>query len=158
MAQRTDQRDATKVELDCYNKILKLTDHVMSICKPKDENVNNHHIPKKNINIGKLLTEACVECGADILEANENFYVGKNLEIKARLANYQERINLQKHAIRLTFRMEHMIRVLHFNKPFAESTIKYFMDLLCEARALLIKWRDSEVNMSKQLVKELQDK
>lgn len=156
MAQRVDERDPTKVELDCYNKILKLNDHVMSVCKPKDKNVNNHHIPKKNIGIGKMLMEACVECGADILEANENFYVGKNLDKKSRLDNYEERIKLQKHAIRLTYRMEHIIRVLHFNQPFAESTIKYLMDLLCEARVLLINWRDSDIKTSKQLVKEIQ--
>ena len=35
MAQRVDQRDPTRVDLDCYNKALKLSDHVMSVCKPK---------------------------------------------------------------------------------------------------------------------------
>ena len=54
--------------------------------------------------------------------------------------------------------MEHIIRVLHFDKPFAESTIKYMMDLLCELRAGLVAWRDSETNMSKQLAKEYYDK
>lgn len=156
MAQRVDERDPTRVELDCYNKILKLNDHVMSVCKPKEKNVNNHHIPKRNAGIGKQLMEACVECGADILEANENFYVGKNFDIESRLENYEERIKLQKHAIRLTYRMEHIVRVLHFNKPFAESTIKYLMDLLCEARTMLVAWRDSEIKMTKQLTKELQ--
>lgn len=158
MSQRVDQRDPTRIELDCYNKILKLNDHVMSVCKPKDKNVNNHHIPKKNISIGKILMDSCVECGADILEANEGYYVGKNLEPITRLKNYQERISLQKHAIRLTYRMEHIIRVLHFDKPFAESTIKYMMDLLCELRAGLVSWRDSETDVSKQLAKEFYGK
>ena len=152
MAQRVDERDPTRVELDAYNKVLKLNDFILSVCKPKDKNVNNHHIPKRNVGLGRQLMDAVVECGADILEANE-IYVGKNLSPEQRLKNYEDRIELEEHARRLTYRMEHILRVLHFDKPFAESTIKMSMDLLCETRAIIIKWKESDVKMSNQLRK-----
>ena len=152
MAQRVDERDPTRVELDAYNKLLKLNDHILSVCKPKEKNVNNHHIPKRNVGLGRMLMEAVVDCGSDILEANM-IYVGSNLDEKNRLENYDNRIRIQEHAIRLTYRMEHILRVLHFDKPFAESTIKTAMDLLCETRSLLEGWKESDVKMSKKLRK-----
>ena len=41
MAQRVDERAPTRTELEAYNKCLKLNDHVLSVCKPKDKNVNS---------------------------------------------------------------------------------------------------------------------
>lgn len=152
MAQRTDQRDPTRIELDVYNKCLKLSDHVMSVCKPKDKNVNNKHIPKRNAGLGRQLMDCVVEMGADILEANL-IYVGNNLPAERRLEHYKERIKLQEHARRLTYRMEHIFRVLHFDRPFAESTNKYMMDLLTETRDLLTKWYDSDQNEARRLIK-----
>ena len=151
MAQRTDERDPTRVELDCYNKVLKLCDHCMSVCKPKDNNPNNKHIPKKNVSLARQLMDAVVEMGADILEANE-IYVGKNLGKEHQLQNYSERIVLQEHARRLTYRVEHIFRILYFDRPFAESTTKYMMDLLCEARQMIVNWKESDIKASKQLM------
>lgn len=150
MPQRTDQRDPTRVELETYNKALKLSDHVMSVCKPKDKNVNTHHIPKRNIGLGRMMMETAVELGADILEANM-IYVGKNLSTDKRIENYHERIRLQEHAKRLTFRLEHIFCILHFDREFAESTNHYMMDLICETRNLLTAWRESDLKASKQL-------
>lgn len=150
--QRTDQRSPTRVELDCYNKVLKLSDHIMSVSKPKDKNVNTKHIPKRNLGLGRQLMEDAVELGADILEANE-IYVGTNLDPEQRLQNYKDRIELQDHAKRLTYRIEHIFRILHFDRPFAESTSSYMMDLLCESRKLIIAWRESDMRAAKQLMK-----
>lgn len=151
MSQRVDERTPTKTELLVYDKALKLSDHVMSLCKPKDKNVNTHHIPKRNAGIGRMLMECAVELGADILEANR-FYVAANAGSGTRLQNYIHRIELQDKAIRITYRMEHIFRILHFDREFAESTSKYFMDLLCETRELLVRWRDSDEKMMKTLL------
>lgn len=70
MSVRLDQRKPTRPELEAYNKVKKLTAHVLSVAKPKEENVNNKHVPKRFVNIGKMMTEIVVEMGADILEAN----------------------------------------------------------------------------------------
>ena len=150
--QRTDQRSPTRVELECYNKVLKLSDHIMSVSKPKDKNVNTKHIPKRNLGLGRQLMDTAVELGADILEANE-IYVGLNLDPGQRLANYRERIKLQDHAKRLTYRIEHIFRILHLDRPFAESTSSYMMDLLCESRNQIIAWRESDYKAAKQLMK-----
>ena len=150
MSQRVDERDPTRIDLDCYNKILELTDHVMSVCKPKEKNVNNKHIPKKNASIGKILMDAAVEIGADILEANE-IYVGSNLHQELLKKHYEQRRDLQEHAIRMSYRVEHVFRVLHFDTPFAPSTNRYMMNLLTETRKVLIAWRDSDFNKAKQL-------
>ena len=152
MAQRVDQRDPTRVELDAYNKVLKLSDHVLSVCKPRETKPNNHHIPKRNLVLGRTMMEIVVEMGADILDANL-IYVGGNLPKDDRLRNYRERIRLQDHAKRLTYRAEHIFRILHFNTPFAESTVKYMMDLICETRDLITAWRESDLRASKQLRK-----
>lgn len=150
MSQRVDERDPTRIDLDCYNKVLELTDHVISVCKQKDKNVNNKHIPKKNASIGKILMDAAVEIGADILEANE-IYVGSNLHPELLKKHYTQRRDLQEHAIRMSYRVEHVFRVLHFDTPFAPSTNRYMMKLLTETRKVLIAWRDSDFNKAKQL-------
>lgn len=150
MSQRVDQRDPTRVELDVYNKCLKLGDHVLSVCKPKDKNVNTHHMPKRNISLGRMMMETVVEMGADILEANV-IYVGKNLDPETRKQNYKDRIRLQDHAKRLTFRLEHIFRILHYDREFAESTSRYMMALITETRDLLTAWRESDLKASKQL-------
>lgn len=150
MSQRVDQRDPTKVELLAYDKALKLTDHILSVCKPKEQNVNTKHIPKRNVGLGRQLMDAAVEMGADILEAN-SIYVGANLPYNDRLANYKRRIALQENAKRLTFRIEHIFRVLHFDRPFADSTTTYMMALVTETRDVIAAWRDSEVQTAKRL-------
>ena len=151
MAQRADQRDPTRVDLDCYNKALKLSGHVMSVCKPKDKNVNTHHIPKKNLGLGRQLMDTVVELGADILEANE-IYVGANLGKEEQLEARKERVRLQEHAKRLTYRAEHIFRILHFDRPFADSTSGYMMDLLMETRSMITRWRESELKEVKKLL------
>ena len=152
MSQRVDQRKPTRVELDAYDKILKLNNHIMSVCKPRDNNPNNHHIPKRNAGIGKMLMEAVIEMGADVLEANR-IYVGENIPVEDRLENYRERIRLQEHADRLTFRAEHILRVLHYDKPFADSTLKFALDLICEERAVLRAWKEADKKAAKSLRK-----
>ena len=122
----------------------------MSVCKPKEKNVNTHHIPKRNAGIGRMMMETVVEIGADVLEANL-IYVGKNLPVEKRRENYERRNALQEHAKSLTFRLEHIFRILHFDREFAESTTHYMMDLINETRALLTAWRDSDLKASKQL-------
>lgn len=150
MSQRVDQRDPTRKDLDAYNKCLELSDHAMRVCKPKEKNVNAHHIPKRNAGLGRQLMDAVVEMGADILEAND-IYVGANIHLEERIENYGERLKLQNHALRMTYRVEHIFKILHFDKPFAESTHKYMMDLLCDTRDILKAWRDSDRRTAKRL-------
>lgn len=152
MSQRTDQRNPTRTELKCYDVALKLSAHIMSVCKPKDQNVNNKHIPKRNIGLGRALMECAVEMGADILEANM-IYVGKNLSQETRLENYKARIRLQDHAKRQTFRAEHIFRVLYFDRNFADSTTKYMLDLISEVRYLITAWKESDIKEANTLSK-----
>lgn len=153
MAQRKDERNPTRTELEAYNKVLKLSEHVKSVSKPKEPKPNNHHIPKRNAGLGKMMMDCVVEMGADILEANTGYYVGNNIPVEERIENYRERIKLQEHAKRLTFRLEHIFRILHYDDPFAESTTKYMMDLITETRDLLTNWRESELKEVKRLSK-----
>lgn len=139
-----------RVELNCYDKALKLSDHILSVCKPKEKNVNNKHIPKRHIGLGRMMTEIAVEIGAYILEANE-IYVGSNLDVDMRKANYKERIKLQQEAKRKTYRIEHIFRTLHFDHPFAESTAHYMMNLIMELRELLTGWREADIKELKKL-------
>lgn len=154
MAQRTDERAKTPDELEVYTKALKLSDHILSVCKPRDNKPNNHHIPKRNAGIGRMMMDDVVAIGADILEAN-NIYVGTNIDDAVKLEHYENRIALQEHAKKLTFRIEHIFKVLHFDQPFAESTCKYMMDLLTETRELLTNWRESELRTANALKKKL---
>lgn len=151
MSVRIDQRRPTRPELDAYNKAKKLTAHVLSVAKPKDENVNNKHIPKRFVNIGKLMTEIVIEMGADILEANKGYYVGTNLGTETLIAHYESRIRLEERALKLTFRLEHIYCVLNDTVHFAESTNKYMMDLIDEQRAVLSNWIRSEKRKAKSL-------
>ena len=150
MAQRVDERTPTALNLDAYNKALKLSEFTFSVCKPKDKNVNNKHIPKRHMTIGNELKELAVEIGADILEANE-IYVGSNISEEDRKINYKRRIELEEHARSCTYRMEHIMRILHFEHPFADSTITFWISLLCETRHLLTKWKDKEKATYKSL-------
>ena len=98
------------------------------------------------------MVDLCIEIGADILEAND-VYVGKNIDLKTRVENLRDRIKLQDHAKRQTYRLEHIFNVLHYDRPFAESTSGYMMDLLMETRALLAAWRESDMKLVRQLTK-----
>ena len=111
----------------------------MSVCKPKDKNVNNKHIAKRYVRIADRAIDIVIQIGADILEANAE-YVGKNISPEQRQINFQTRIRLQREARRLTFELEHIIRVLHKDNPFADSTITYWTGLLVESRSLISKW------------------
>ena len=154
MSQRVDQRAETKIELLCYDKALKLSDFTLSVCKPKDKNVNTKHIAKRQKVIGDLLIQSVVELGADILEANQ-VYVGDNLPAEDLLRHLEQRIALQENAKRQTFRMEHMMRTLHFDRPFADSTITYWTELLVETRDSISKWRASDVRRRTGIVKKV---
>ncbi len=151
--QRKESRTPTKIELDAYNKMLELTDYSLSVCKPKtykDKNGNvhsdNHHVPARYVKIGEYIMTTIIDIGAMILEANEK-YVGKNLNPKSRKENIEERIKLQNTAIARSYRVEHCIRMLHKHRPFADSTISYWVKLLCEARKSIIAWKDSTARM-----------
>ena len=152
MAIRKDQRQPTSVQLDAYNKALKLSDHVMSVCKPRDEKPNNRHIARHHAAVAHLMETACIEMGADILEANF-IYVGANLDNETRAANYRERMRLQDSAKRQTFRIEHIFRMLNEVRPFADSTVDYMMGLIVETRDLLTRWRESDAAALKNLSK-----
>lgn len=152
MSQRVDERFPTLDRLEVYNKCLRLTDHTLSVCKIKDNGNNTKkHLIKRQIRIGQDLTDLVIQIGADILEAS-NIYVEENLNKEDRLKNYEKRIEIQNHAKSLTYRMEHIIRVLHFNRPFAESTIGYWIELLIETRGLLTNWRDRDYSNYKKLL------
>lgn len=151
MSVRLDQRKPTRPELEAYNKAKKLTAHVLSVAKPKEENVNNKHVPKRFVSIGKMMTEIVVEMGADILEANKGYYVGTNLETETLIAHYDARIRLEERALKLTFRLEHIYCVLNDTVGFAESTNKYMLDLIDEQRAVLSNWIRSEKRKAKSL-------
>lgn len=151
MSRRVDERQATLPELEVYNKILKLTNHTLNVCKVKENKTNNKHLVKRQLKIGQQLIDIVIDMGADVLEAN-NIYVGVNLNVKDRVKNYYKRIDLQAQAKSLTYRMEHIIRVLQFDRPFADSTITYWISLLVETRQLLIKWKDSNIEDLKMLL------
>ena len=151
MAVRVDQRRPTRPELDAYNKAIKLTSHVMSVAKPKEEKPNNKHIPKRYVKLGEKMIDITVDIGADVLEANKGYYVGSNLDAKTLIDHYEKRITLEERALKLTFRLEHIYRVLNDNVHFAESTNKYMMDLIDEQRAILTKWIRAEKTKSKAL-------
>lgn len=151
MAQRTDERNPTKEELETYTKILKLSDHVRSVAKPKEPKPNNKHIAKRNLGLGNMMVECVVQMGADVLEANTGFYVGANISKEERIRNYKERIKLEEHAKRLTFSLEHIYRMLYYDDKLAESTNKYMLDLITETREMLTNWRESELKAVKQL-------
>ena len=149
--QLKDKRTPTNVELDTYNKLLELTNYSMSVCKPKqkkDKNGvlhdNNHHVPQRYCKVGEYIVNTLFDVGAIVLETN-NYYIGSNLNQEERLNNFNNRIKLQTIAIAKTYRIEHCIRVLHFHKPFADSTISYWIFLLSETRKALISWKDSTV-------------
>ena len=155
MSQRTDQRVKTKEELEVYTKCLKLTSYTMERCKPqnkkdKDGNIveNLHNVPARYAKVGELILADAFEIGADILETN-GIYVNANLNREDRLENYKSRFKLQNHAIRLTFRLEHMIRALNDHRPFAGNTLDYWTGLVVDVRTLLIAWRDRDVRDAK---------
>lgn len=154
--QLKENRTPTKIELDAYNKILKLTNYSMEVCKPKvktDKNGikhnDNHHVPMRYSKVGEYIIQSLVEMGALILEAND-YYINKNLNQKDRKNNVEERIKLQTRAIAISYRVEHCIRTLHEHKPFADSTISYWIGLLCSARKSMINWKDSTVDIRKE--------
>lgn len=152
MSQRVDERNPTAINLEVYTKALKLSEFTFSVCKPKDKNVNNKHLPKRHMTIANTLKDLVIRIGADILEANE-IYVGANVGSDDRANNYKRRIALEEDAKSCTYRMEHIIRILHNEHPFANNTLTYWASLLCETRALLIKWKDSESAMLRSLSK-----
>lgn len=145
----------TDDNLDAYTKALVLSKYTMETAKPKQKKKNgkaynsNKHIPMRYAELGKELTQLSVDIGSLILEANTAWYVGGNLNIADRRDNYIERIKLEKQAIAKTYRMEHIVRVLHEHKPFADSTFNYWIKLICETRKETIAWRDSEIRQLK---------
>lgn len=143
MSRRIDERTQTLVNFDVYQKLLDLSDFTFSVCKPKEKNINNKHIPKRLISVGNMAIEAVTEIGALIMEAND-IYVGKNIEPPERLQRYVERVELESNAKMITYRLEHIMRVLHKQCEFADSTITHWVGLLVETRTLIEKWRDSD--------------
>ena len=152
MSLRVDQRADTLPELEVYSKCIKLTSHTMSVCKIKENgSTNNKHLVKRQIKVGEMLVNIVIQIGTNILEAN-NKYVKENLNLKDRLQNYEKRLELQEEAKSLTYKVEHIIRVLHFDRPFADSTLTYWMELLTETRNLLVKWKQNDYSNYKKLL------
>lgn len=142
-----------KIELDVYDVCLKLTEYSMGVCKPKvtkDKLGKNrespHHIPTRYNHIGQDLLGILFEIGGYILEANE-IYVGANLNKEERKNNYLKRIEMEKYCLSKTYTIEHYIRVLNDHKPFADSTITYWIAQVVELRNKLKKWIDSDKGM-----------
>lgn len=157
MSQVETKRTPTRVDLESYNKILELATYSMSVCKPKQKKDSRgvtrdspHHVPMRYAKIGDLINTTITEIGAMILEANA-IYVNSNLNAADRKANYDERIRLQTIAIALTYRVEHCIRVLHDHRPFADSTITWWMHLLVDARKSTVAWKDSDVRKRRDI-------
>ncbi len=144
MSRRIDERTQTLSNFDVYQKLLDLSDFTFSVCKPKEKNVNKKHIPKRLICIGNMAIEAVTEMGALIMEAND-IYVGKNIEPELRAHRYAERIDIENSVKMLTYRLEHIARILHKQVEFADSTITHWVGLLVETRKLIEKWRESDV-------------
>ena len=135
MSRRVDQRYPKDIDLDAYDNILELTRHLLSVCKPKENKDNsNKHIPKRYVHIAKTIENLVLDIGADIIEANCEYDVRKNVEVNQRARNYESRINLWAHARSLTFRLEHVIRVMHYTHQFADSTLTYTMRFLVAVR------------------------
>lgn len=143
MSQRVDQRSPTDVNLDAYNKVLNLTKVTFHICKTKDKNINNHHVSKKNIPIANIAIQTVINMGSFILEAN-SIYVGFNANTESKINNYRKRINLQESALGLTFQLEHIIRALHDDSPFANSTLTDWIGNLVETRKSINAWLKSD--------------
>lgn len=154
MSQVVNERTPTYIELDAYNKSLKLLTYSMEVCKPKTKTKlgrgengeeikhtyeSNHHIPARYQSMGNRLLDALLDMSSAILEANE-IYVGPNISKEERQENYMERIYLQKKAIGDSFYAENIVRILHEHKPFADSTIGYWIKLLVEARKSTKAW------------------
>lgn len=152
MSKRVDEREQTLVCFDVYQKLLNLSDFTFSVCKPKEKNVNNKHIPKRLISVGNMAIETVTEIGALILEANDK-YVGKNIDIETRIVRYQRRIETEELTKSLTYRLEHIIRTLHKQCEFADSTITYWIGLLVDTRRLIVAWRDSDMAELNALLK-----
>jgi hypothetical protein len=151
MAQRTDERTPTKDELKAYECALELAAFTWSASKPKrkrdkkgNEHDSNKHVPMRYSELGKELVKLSTDIGALVLEANVGYYVGKNLNQTDRGKNYIKRIELEQDAYALTFRMEHIVRLLHERRPFADSTFTHWLVLICTVRGKIKAWRDSE--------------
>lgn len=93
MSQVVNERTPTYIELDVYNKSLKLLTYSMEVCKPKTKTKlrrgengeeikhtyeSNHHIPARYQSMGNRLLDALLDMSSAILEANE-IYVGPNI-------------------------------------------------------------------------------
>lgn len=151
MSQRVEQRVPTAYELDAYSKCLLLTEFTFGVCKARDKGGENHkHIPKRFGSLARQMESLVTAMGANILEANE-IYIRENLEKSDRIRNYIRRLELQRHAISLSYQLEHYMRVLHAAINFAESTISHWMELMWETRRLLIAWRDKDARNLRSL-------
>jgi len=139
MSQRVDQRIPTDPDLNAYNQALYLTKVTMRVCKPKDKNVNNKHVAKRNVPIANIAINYAIEIGALILEANSK-YVGPRANVETKIRNYNKRIELQDQAHGLTFRLEHIIRSLHEENPFANSTLTDWIGAVVRTRDSVKAW------------------
>lgn len=151
MSQRLDERCPTSIDLDCYNKLLALSDHTFSVCKPKDKNMNNHHVPKRLINIANRLIDTVVDIGALLLQALAT-PIDNNIVIEQRIRNYQDRLNMQMNAYTMTFQFEHIIRMLNSENPFADSTFTHWLKLLVETRDSIEEWYKGDYRSFKKLL------
>lgn len=153
--QRKDQRTPTRVDLDAYNAILKLTVYTMEACKPKSKEdkagktvENHHHVPARYSHIGEDIVREVINAGAYILEADKT-YVGENIPADELRSHFRRRIELEDMALGALYRAEHMIRALHDHRPFADSTITYWVSLIVNARNLVSGLRSRDKRVSK---------
>ena len=150
------EQTPTDDNLDAYTNALKLSEYTMGACKPKQKKSksgnlyeSNKHIPMRFSELGKELMNLSIMIGALVLEANTAWYVGGNLNEVDRGNNYDERIKLEKQAIGLTCRMEHIVRVINEHRPFDDNTFTYWIHLIKKTREGIVAWRDSEISKRK---------
>lgn len=143
MSQRKDQRAPTSVDLEAYNQVLHLSEVTMRICKVKEKNCNNHHVAKRYVPIANLAMESTIQMGALILDAND-LYVGSRADIDTRIRHYHKRIEMQEQALGLTYRLEHIIRILHDANNFANSTLTDWVSALVSTRDSIKAWSNSD--------------
>lgn len=143
MAVRVDQRVPTAAALDAYNHVLLLSQQIMSIAKPKEPKPNNKHIPKRLVNFANKMVDCVIDIGADVIEANE-IYVSPSLDRITRAKHYADRIALQYRAVRTTFRLEHIFRMLQYEVELSENTAAYTIRRILEVRRLILKWQASD--------------
>ena len=147
------EKDYAKKKTEVTPEVPELAvDRNMEVSEPVKNSTDKKRTDTvKNIKENNMKNFTALKLYENIIQANEMF-VGANLNINERIVNFQTRLRLQHEAISLSYRMEHIIRVLNDDRPFADSTLTYWVMLLVETRNLLVKWKDSDKSRLSELL------